>query len=121
MSLSARLKPTPAKLGVALLLLFFLVPAVQLSHPQCQDYAKLPHGDGAPAAKCLDGTRTLFTYALLKGHITKELDSYGGWDWKLYEQPLYLNLIGGAALSYLVVALVISYVRPKPHGDKARG
>jgi hypothetical protein len=113
MSLASKLKPTPIKLGLAFLLLFFLVPVVQLSHPQCGDYAGLPHGDGAPAVRCLDGNRTLFSYVLLKGHFTRELNSYGGWDWKLYEQPLYLNIIAGAALSYLVAALAMGYFRPK--------
>ncbi len=117
MSLSAKLKPTPIKLGAAFLLFFFLVPVVQLSHLQCQDYAKLPHGDGAPAVKCLDGTRTPFSYILLKGRFTKELNSYGGWDWRLYEQPLYANLVVGGMLSYLIASFTISYIRPKQPKD----
>ena len=115
MTLVVKLKLTWAKLGTALLLLFFLVPVVQLSQPQCQDNAKLPHGDGAPAVKCLDGIRTPFTYVLLKGHFTRELASYGGWDWTLYEQPLYISITGGAVLSYLIAAFTIGYLRPK-HG-----
>jgi hypothetical protein len=113
MSLIDRLKPTPVKLGAAFLLLFLLIPAVQLTQSGCQDYARLPYGDGAQPPKCLDGARTMFSYVLLKGHITKELESYGGWGWKLYEQPLYPNLIGGVLLSYLASALAVSYVRPR--------
>jgi hypothetical protein len=107
------LKPTLAKLALTALLVVLFVPCLQLSQPQCHEYAATSHGDGAPAPQCLDGFRTFLSYSLMAARITSEWQTYGGWDWKVFVAPSYSYLFVGIIISYLVAGAALHFGKTK--------
>ncbi len=105
-------KPTLAGLIITGLVVFCFVPAVRLSQPGCHEYAaQSSHGDGAPAPKCLDGTRTLLAFAIPEFHFTNEFDAYRGWGWGLSVTPLIGSLLVGGIVAYIVVTFCFGMIR----------
>jgi len=101
-------RPSIAGLILAGAFVFCLVPAVRLSQPECHEYAAMTsHGDGAPAPKCLDGTRTLLSVTLPELHFTNEFDTYRGWGWGLDIIPLAANLLVGSGIAYFIASIVM--------------
>jgi hypothetical protein len=102
-------KPTLAKLVLAALLTIVLVPFIQLSQPECAEYAKLPHGDGAPTV-CVEGWRTPLTYGLLAAKGSYNMDYNGSWNWKVNVMPNYALLVLGLIAAYVVACLLVHYI-----------
>ena len=110
------LKPTIAKLALTVLLVVLLVPFLQLSQPGCAEFAKLPHGDGAPTV-CLEGIRTLVSYGIQLTGNGLDLSHYGSWNWPLEVEPNLVILSLGSIIAYIGACFAIFYINKIKHSN----
>lgn len=107
-------KPTVTRVIVSALVIFFFVPFIQLSEPECQGFGAQPiRGDGPQSIVCHDGISPLFSYLLLstRGTIWSNQNAEL-FHWKLSASPNYLFLLLGSVGVYAGVCY-LTHLFPK--------
>src|SRR6266446_2146486 len=100
-------KPTSAKIIISVFFIFLFVPFIHISDPECNTYNALSsHGDGPQSIACLDGVRTVFSYAVLLLNTNLGQDFHGGFNWKVYTSPNYTFLLSGGIFIYVCVCIL---------------